>query len=358
MLQLNRLREAMAKARHELVMLTQPTNIFWLTGFTGSFAQILVSEEKAIFITDSRYTIQAQEQVTGFDIATFASPTTGIQFLKQQLNALGARSVAYESMFVTVHQLEQWKSNLEGIDLTSLGDLVENLRMVKSEAEVDKIASACALTDAGFDHILRLVQPGVSEFEIQLELEFFFRRHGASMAFEPIIVSGANSARPHGKASEKLLEVGDLVTFDFGAKLEGYCADMTRTVVVGKADSRTREIYAQVLKAQLACLDMLKPGVVAEDVDAKARAIFDEKGWAKHFGHGLGHGLGILVHDTGRLGVGSKTVLEPGQIWTIEPGIYFEGFGGCRIEDDVVITESGKRIFNNSTKELLELPSS
>lgn len=358
MLQLNRLRKAMSESGHELVLLTQPTNIFWLTGFTGSFAQILVTQERAVFVTDSRYTIQAQEQVSGFEIATFASPVTGIQFLLQQLTELKAKSAAYESMFVTVHQLDQWKSKLEGIELNPLGDLVENLRMVKSEAEIEKIAAACALTDAGFDHILRLVQPGVSEFEIQLELEFFFRRNGASMAFEPIIVSGANSARPHGKATEKLLEVGDLVTFDFGAKLDGYCADMTRTVVVGKADTRTREVYEQVLKAQLACLDMLQPGVIAEDVDAKAREVFDEKGWAKNFGHGLGHGLGILVHDTGRLGVGSKTVLEPGQIWTIEPGIYFEGFGGCRIEDDVVITETGKRIFNNSTKELLELPSS
>lgn len=357
MSQLNRLREAMASAGHSLVLLTQPTNVFWLTGFTGSFAQVLVTSDRAVFVTDSRYAIQAEEQVSGFEIAIFASPTTGIQFLKQQLGNLEANGFAFESMFVTVHQLEQWKAQFEGFTLEPLGDLVENLRMIKSDDEIEKIASACALTDAGFDHILRLVQPGVTEFEIQLELEFFFRRNGASMAFEPIIVSGANSARPHGKATEKELAYGDLVTFDFGAKLDGYCADMTRTVVVGKADERTREIYGQVLKAQLACLEMLKPGVVAEEVDAKAREVFAEKGWGKHFGHGLGHGLGILVHDTGRLGVGSKTVLEAGQIWTIEPGLYFEGFGGCRIEDDVVITKTGKRIFNKSTKELLELPS-
>ena len=361
MSQLQRLREAMATQGHTYALITSTTNLFWLSGFTGSFGQILVSQNEAIFITDSRYTIQAQEQVSqdqvsGYEILTFSSPVTGTQFLKAQLDRIGAKEVSFESIYVTVSQLEGWQKSLAGITFNPIGDLIEVLRMTKTQDEVNRIQAACKLTDAGFDHILRMVQPGVSELDIQLELEFFFRRNGATLAFDPIIVSGANSARPHGNATEKLLEYGDLVTFDFGAQLDGYCADMTRTVVAGKASQETKDIYNQVLKAQLACLDMLKPGVIAEQVDAKAREIFDEKGWAKHFGHGLGHGLGILVHDTGRLGPGSKTVLEPGQIWTIEPGIYFDGFGGCRIEDDVLITENGKQIFNHSTKELLELP--
>ncbi len=353
--QLERMRDAMAAANVEAVLVSSSTNLFWLTGFTGSFGYVLLSATDARFITDSRYAVQAKEQVSNMPVVSFSTPKSGMQVLKDEMDTLGLTKVAFESVYVTCAQLAQYQEKVAGIEWVPADDLIENLRMIKTPEEVKLIKDACALTDKGFDHIKRLVQVGVSEFEIQLELEFFFRRNGATCAFDPIIVSGANSARPHGKATEKPLEEGDLVTFDFGAKLGGYCADMTRTVVVGKASDKTKEIYNTVLKAQMACLEMMKPGVIAEYVDATAREIFGEKGWAGNFGHGLGHGLGILVHDTGRLGIGSKTVLEPGQIWTVEPGIYFEGFGGCRIEDDVLVTENGIEIFNQSTKELLEL---
>ena len=345
----------MAAANVEAVLVSSSTNLFWLTGFTGSFGYVLLSATDARFITDSRYAVQAKEQVSNMPVVSFSTPKSGMQVLKEELDSLGLTKVAFESVYVTCAQLTQFQEKVAGVEWVPADDLIENLRMIKTPEEVKLIKDACALTDKGFDHIKRLVQVGVSEFEIQLELEFFFRRNGATCAFDPIIVSGANSARPHGKATEKPLEDGDLVTFDFGAKLGGYCADMTRTVVVGQASDKTKEIYNTVLRAQMACLEMMKPGVIAADVDAKAREIFGEKGWAGNFGHGLGHGLGILVHDTGRLGIGSKTVLEPGQIWTVEPGIYFEGFGGCRIEDDVLVTETGIEIFNHSTKELLEL---
>lgn len=353
--QLERLREAMASANVEAVLINSSTNLFWLTGFSGSFGYVILTGSDARFITDSRYAVQAKEQVTNMPIVSFSTPKTGMQVLKEELDGMGVSKISFESVTVTCAQLAQFEEKVLGIEWSPAGELIENVRMIKSPEEVKLIKAACVLTDAGFDHIKRLVQVGVTEFEIQLELEFFFRRNGATCAFEPIIVSGPNSARPHGKATEKPLEEGDLVTFDFGAKLGGYCADMTRTVVVGKASDKTRDIYETVLRAQLACLEMMKPGVVAEAVDAKAREVFGEKGWAENFGHGLGHGLGILVHDTGRLGIGSKTVLEPGQIWTVEPGIYFEGFGGCRIEDDVLVTETGIEIFNHTTKELLEL---
>ena len=353
--QIERTREAMAEANVDAILINSSVNLFWLTGFTGSFGYVLLTGYDARFITDSRYTVQAREQVSNMTVVDFASPKTGMQVLKETMDAMGITKVAFESTYVTYGQLMQFQDKVPGIEWVPMGEVVENLRMIKTPEEIKIIKDACALTDTCFDHLKRLVQVGVTEFEIQLELEFFFRRNGASCAFEPIIVSGANSARPHGKATEKPLAEGDLVTFDFGAKVGGYCADMTRTVVVGKASERSRDVYNQVLKAQLACLEMMKPGVIAGDVDAKAREVFAEKGWAANFGHGLGHGLGILVHDTGRLGSGSTTVLEPGQIWTVEPGIYFEGFGGCRIEDDVVVTETGIEIFNHTTKELLEL---
>lgn len=345
----------MAEAGQEAILVSSAPNLFWLTGFTGSFGYALVTLTDARFITDSRYTVQAREQVTNMELVNFASPKTGIGVLAETLKELGVKKLGFESVYVTYGQFLTYEEKLSEVEWVPAGDILEDLRMIKTPDEVAKIKAACALTDNCFDHLKRLVQVGVTEFEIQLELEFFFRRNGASCAFEPIIVSGANSARPHGKATEKPLEAGDLVTFDFGAKVAGYCADMTRTVVVGQASERTKDIYDTVLRAQLACLEMMKPGVLAGDVDARAREVFGEKGWGANFGHGLGHGLGILVHDTGRLGVGSKTVLEPGQIWTVEPGLYFEGFGGCRIEDDVLITDSGIEIFNTTTKDMLEL---
>jgi Xaa-Pro aminopeptidase len=353
--QIERLREAMQAQQIEAVLISSSTNLFWSVGFTGSFGYVLLTTTDARFITDSRYTVQAREQVTSMPVVSFATPQTGLGVLKECLDELGVKTLAFESVYTSYSQYLQFKEKLSDIEWTPAGDLIENLRMIKTPDEAQKIKDACALTDKCFDHLKRLVQVGVTEYEIQLELEFFFRRNGASCAFDPIIVSGANSARPHGKATEKPLAEGDFVTFDFGAKVNGYCADMTRTVVVGKASEKTREIYDMVLRVQLACLDMMKPGVVAGDIDAKAREIFAEKDWAKNFGHGLGHGLGILVHDTGRLGIGSTTVLEPGQVWTVEPGIYFEDFGGCRIEDDVLVTETGIEIFNTTTKELLEL---
>lgn len=351
-----RLRSALAEGGFTAALISAPTNVFWLTGFTGSFGYVVVTASDAVFLTDSRYTIQAQEQVSGIELRSFATPKTGVQALCEIFSDLGVQDIGFESVNTTYGQYLTWSEKLEGVSLKPLGDVVENLRMVKTEAEIAKLKRACELTDACFSHLIRLIQPGVSEHEIQLEMEFFIRRQGGHMAFEPIVVSGTNSARPHGKATEKQLALGEFVTMDFGAKLDGYCADMTRTVVVGKADERTREVYNQVLKAQLASIEMMKPGVVAETVDAKAREVFDEIGLAKHFGHGLGHGLGILVHDTGRLGVGSKTILEPGQVWTVEPGVYLEGWGGCRIEDNVVVTETGVINLTGSTKELLELP--
>jgi Xaa-Pro aminopeptidase len=352
---LTRCRKVIAETGVDAILISTPTNSFWLSGFTGSSSLCVVTADKAHFITDGRYAIQARDEVKHMEITVFATPKTRVQVLAETLTNLNVTSVGYESGSVTVDALAGWKKDIPNVTWQACGEAIDALRMIKAQAEIDRIRAACELTDAAFDHIIRLVQPGVSEFEIQLELEFFVRRHYASMAFNPIIVSGINSARPHGHATEKKLEVGEFVTMDFGAKLDGYCADLTRTVVVRKADERTREIYDLVLEAQMACLEMMRPGIVGGSVDQKARDVMATKDMAKYFGHGLGHGLGIEVHDTGSIGAGSKIVLEPGQVWTVEPGIYVEGFGGCRIEDDVVVTQTGIDILNKSPKHLMEI---
>jgi len=353
---LDKLRARLADNGLDSVIVSDLNTIGWLTGFTGTFARVVVSPSSARFITDSRYTIQAGEEVSGIDIVSFASPTDGDEFTAEQARDLGVSKAGFESASVTYSQWQSWSTKMEGIELVPLKDL-SDLRLVKSPAEVAKLRKACGLADAAFSHIQRLVQPGVTELDIALDLEFFIRRQGAEIAFPSIVVSGERSARPHGKPSEKKLEVGDFVTFDFGARVEGYNSDITRTVVVGEASDRHREVYGAVLKAQLAALDAIKPGVAARDVDKVARDILGEYDLAKYFGHGLGHGLGRVVHDGGRLSPSSSDMIEVGQIWTVEPGTYIPGFGGVRIEDDVVVTEDGIEILTHSTKELLVLPS-
>lgn len=350
---LQRLRALMAQKEVAALLVTDPTDVGWLTGFTGSFGNVIVTADDARFITDSRYTLQAQEQVPHLPLASFSTPTDGNAFVGEQAKAMGLSGIAVDGTTVTYAQFGKIEEK-SGLELTSAPDLFGELRMVKSPDEVAAIRKACAITDACFGHLTRLIQPGLTEYDLQLELEFYLRRAGAGIAFEPIVVSGERSARPHGKASEKPLVVGDFVTMDFGAKVDGYNSDLTRTIVVGEATARHHEIYDAVLRAETACIAMMKPGVKAADVDAYAREVLGE--YAQYFGHGLGHGLGRLVHDGGRMNATSEDVLAPGQVWTVEPGVYVPGFGGVRIEDDVVVTEDGVEILTASPKELMVLP--
>lgn len=338
----------------DAVLISTPASLAWLTGFTGSFGRAIVTARDAIFITDSRYTLQAIEEVADFDVRSFASPVNGDDFLAKVIAPLQLSAIGFESDGVAHGQWLKWRDKL-GIELKPAPDYIARLRMIKTADEIAKIRVACAISDAAFDHIVRIIRPGITEIDVALELDFFMRRQGASPAFDTIAVSGERSARPHGHPSEKRLEDGDFLTMDFGACSHGYNSDMTRTVMVGRASERHREVYGIVLDAQLAALAMMKPGVAARDVDARVREMFTVHDLAKYFGHGLGHGLGRLVHDSGRMAPSSDDILTPGNIWTVEPGVYIPGFGGVRIEDDVVITETGIEILNRSTKELLEL---
>lgn len=355
MTNLQRLQAATKERGLEAFLASQISNVQWATGFTGSSGLLIAQPANALFITDSRYTVQAKEEVKGAEVESFASPTTSEAFLSEQAARLGIKKLGFESQSVSYANFLDWKEKLAPIELVPVKDMFEPLRLVKSQDEIARIRRACELADACFAHVLAHVQAGVAEYDINLEIEFFFRRHGAALAFEPIVVSGERSARPHGKASDKKLARGDFVTMDFGAKLDGYCSDITRTVVVGEASARHREIYEAVLQAQLAALEAMKPGMKAADVDKIARDLLATHDLAKYFGHGLGHGLGKDVHDGGRMGTSSSNVLAPGQIWTVEPGVYIEGFGGVRIEDDVAVTEGGIDILTHSPKELLEV---
>ncbi len=356
MANLDRVRAAMAEADVPALLVSDIANVSWAIGFTGSSAWLLLKGADGVFVTDSRYTIQAGEEVPDLPVRTFANPVTSAEFLKEQIAGLGIARLGFESQAVTYATFEEWAKAWAPVELFGVKDLIAPLRRVKTDAEVAIIRRACALADACFEHACRMIQPGVTELDVALDVEFFFRRQGAELAFPPIVVSGERSARPHGKPSDKKLERGDFVTLDIGAKLDGQCSDLTRTVVVGEASDRHREVYGQVLKSQLAAIEAMKPGVPSKDVDALARKVLDEKGLARHFGHGLGHGLGSVVHDVGRMSPSSEDVLQEGNVWTVEPGVYIEGFGGVRIEDDVWITNCGAEVLTRAPKELLVLP--
>lgn len=344
----------MAEAEVSALFLSDITNVAWLTQFSGSFGSVLVTASESKFITDSRYKSQAAEQVSNMEVVSFASPVKFTEFLASVIKSFGATKVWFEGQNLSYLSFEQYRDAL-GVDFVSAGDLVSPLRKVKSPSEVEKIKHVCGVADACFSHLQRMVQPGVSEYDIALEMEFFMKRQGASVAFDTIVASGWRSALPHGRASQKLVEHGDFITFDFGACHDGYNSDITRTVVVGEASPRHQEVYHQVLQSQLAALEMMKPGVNGKDIDRRVRDVMDEKDLSKYFGHGLGHGLGRLVHDSGRLSAGVDEILEEGQVWTVEPGVYIDGWGGVRIEDDVVVTSDGIEILTKSTKDLLVL---
>lgn len=341
----------MAQKEVGAVYVTDMLNVRWLSGFTGSSGAAIVTPDHALFITDSRYTIQAQEQVRGLELRTFGSPQTMDGMVGQAFSDFGIRRIWFETSL----SYSAWEGLVKaqsGVEWIAQPSLFPDLRMIKTADEVARIRKACELADACMGHAARMLQPGVAEYDIYLDIEFFLKRNGAQPAFEPIVVSGPNSARPHGRASDRQLQRGDFVTLDLGAQLDGYNSDITRTFVIGEASDRHVEIYNQVLKAEKTCCEALVVGAHGKAVDQLAREILDEKGLAKHFGHGLGHGLGMNVHDYGSLSTRSTNEIMAGQVWTVEPGVYIEGFGGVRIEDDVLVTESGPEILTHYPKEL------
>jgi len=352
--QISRLQSAMRQRGIPGILVSDIINVQWLTGFTGSSGFVLLTQDDGAFITDSRYAIQAQVEVSGLETRWYASGTTLEEFLTEVATGLKMESIRFEES-VTYATAMRWQKEMTKFEWQPLDDVMKSLRMVKTDDEIARIKEACKLADACLRHVERLLQVGVSEFDIDLDIEFFFRRNGATSSFSPIVASGPNSAKPHARPTERTLQNGDFVTLDLGAKLDGYCSDITRTFVIGEASNRHREIYDQVLAAQLASIAAIKPGVTGKSVDAEARRVLDEKGMAQYFGHGLGHGLGRAVHDPGSLSIRSTDTVSVGNVWTVEPGVYVDGFGGVRIEDDVVVTESGAEVLTFYPKELMVL---
>ncbi|WP_127534486.1 M24 family metallopeptidase [Paenibacillus kobensis] len=351
---LNRLREKLATAGIEAFLVTYSHNRKYLSGFTGSAGMLLITADDSWLLTDFRYMTQAAEQAKGFQLVEHAAKP--METVKQLLASRKIGKLAFEQEHVTYGEYAAWSGQLDTVQLQPVSELVEQIRLIKDETEIAVMKEAAELADRTFQFALGIIRPGISELEIALEMETFMRKGGASgPSFETIVASGERSALPHGVASERIVGTNEFVKLDFGAYYKGYCSDLTRTVVVGQASERHREIYGIVLEAQLHALANLRPGMTGREADALSRDIIARYGYGDNFGHSLGHGFGLEIHELPRLSKLSDTVLTPGMTVTVEPGIYIPGFGGVRIEDDVVITDTGIKILTASPKELIEL---
>lgn len=348
-------RAQLQKENLDGAIVTHLDHIRYLTGFTGSSAMLIINRKSADFFTDFRYKDQSAKQVKGAKIHIIKGEPTGTLKDFPQFNVKNHR-YGFNGEYLTVSGQKRLADAVRASILVPADDIFTELGWVKDAEEVASITKAAAISDKAFERVLPLVRPGVRESEVAAELEYQMMMLGSEKAaFESIVASGYRSALPHGVASKKKIQKGDFVTFDFGATVNGYVSDITRTVLVGKANSKQKKIYNLVLKANKAGIRKVKAGVAARAVDAACRNIITRAGFGKNFGHGTGHGIGFFVHVGPRVSPISEDKLKVNNVLTIEPGIYISGWGGVRIEDDVVVTRTGCRVLTAAPKNLLEL---
>ncbi|MDE3180316.1 MAG: aminopeptidase P family protein [Acidobacteriota bacterium] len=333
------------------LVVTRPANIFYLTGFRGSAGIAIIGMKEAVLFVDPRYTLQSREQAHGVEIIE-----TGASLLRtagKWLRKRRAMRIGFEGEHLTVAQLERLRdAGPPSARWKPQDGVIEGLREVKDESEIELIRESCRLTSAAFEEVLPLVRPGISERDLASELDFRMMRRGADgPAFETIVASGARGALPHARPAAKLLVAGELVILDLGAILGGYAADMTRTVYLGAPGRKAQFLYKSVLRAQGDAIASLGASVQAGTVDAAARRRLARNNLNQLFTHSTGHGLGVEVHERPRIGKGERSRIPAGSVVTIEPGIYIEGWGGIRIEDSVLVSETGAEILTAAAKD-------
>lgn len=350
---LSNLQRILKEEKLDALLVTNPYNLRYISNFTGTTGLALITQEEAFFVTDFRYTQQAADQAEGFEIIRNVGPI--FAEVKKIVEKKSIDLLGFEDAYVSFRNYDELEDMLD-CDLVPASGMIEELREVKDESEIAAIKKACEIADAGFQYILDYLKPGVSEIEIANRLDFYMRELGATgVSFDTIVASGYRSAMPHGVASHKLIEKGDFVTLDYGCYYNGYVSDMTRTVAVGEPKPQLKEIYQIVLEAQLKVNAEVKPGLSGIEVDSIARDLISSYGYGEHFGHSNGHGIGLEIHEGPNTSQKAPKRLVKGNVITNEPGIYLEGIGGVRIEDDLLITETGNEVLIHSPKELIIL---
>jgi len=342
-----RLEQQLAERELDRMLVTDLTNVRYLTGFTGTNGACVCGPDVRLFLTDFRYTERAAAEVEGWETVTVAN-----DWLRGIAERLSGR-VGFEDDHVSVRLLEKLTGKLaDGVEMVAAGGTVERLRRVKDDEELAAIAEASKLADEVWGWSLERGLAGRSEREVARGAEARIRELGGDPSFPAIVAAGPNGALPHAEPGEREIGRGELVVFDMGAQLDGYCSDGTRTFATGEPGEEAREVYEVVLAAQLKSLEVIKAGVKGEDVDGTARRVISDAGYGDHFGHGLGHGVGLEVHEAPRLSLRSDDVLAPGEVVTVEPGIYLPGKLGVRIEDLVVVADDGLRNLSTLPKDL------
>lgn len=351
---LQKIRNLLKKENLDAIIITGRANTIYNSGFTGSTSILLIGQEKAWLVVDFRYTIQAKAQV--FE---------GIEVVEQQesfyktINELIAGdsigSIGFEGNTVTFSDYQKMRLGLSRAkSLVSLDGQIDRLRLIKDADEIECIQQAVLLGDRVFDHIIKFIKPGMKETDVSAEIEYMMKKLGAKgPSFETIVAAGHRSAMCHGTATDNVIRNGDAVVMDFGLIYRNYCSDMTRTIFIGEPNNELARIYGTVRQAQEAALSGIVSGIKASDADKIARDIITEAGYGETFGHSLGHGVGVEIHEDPRLSAKSEDILADGMVFSVEPGIYLEGIGGVRIEDMVVLEGGKPRILTTSTKEMI-----
>lgn len=343
-------REHLLRLDAEIIILFGLSTIRYLTGFTGSSGVLVVSPVSCWFLTDSRYTTQASEETAGCAVTEYRSQIDGVAGLLKELNV---GRVAFDAEHTTVALYNELTKALPEVRFIAASKELANLRAVKDLDEIGILAASAAIASNSLLSILDRIKPGATEQEVALALEFAMKESGAEeKAFDFIVASGPRGALPHGKASIKTLAAGELVTIDFGAVYRGYYSDETVTLALGKPDARAQQIYAIVKEAHDRALAAVRPGMTFSALDALARDYIAEAGFGSYFGHGLGHGVGLEVHEPPTVSFRNSDVVEEGMVFTIEPGIYIPEWGGVRIEDTVVVTADGCDVLTKVPKAL------
>ena len=346
---LNRLRQIIDREELDALIVTQPENRRYVSGFTGSAGVLVISAEHALLVTDFRYYEQVGVQAPAFDLVRVIDSPTGS--LAEALDPLGFTLVGFERLDLSVQTFDQWRAAIPDVEWVPTSGLVEELRQIKDADEIYAIEQAVRIADEAMAHLMEWIRPGVTEKEVTWELEVAMRTRGAEkMSFSPIVAAGPRSAMPHAVPTDRPIQAGEPIVIDMGALFDGYCSDITRSFCVGHADDEYRRIWDTVLRAQLAAEEAVIAGLSGIEADAAARDVIYGAGYTGKFEHGLGHGVGLAIHESPRASRTSTDTLQAGTVITIEPGIYLPGWGGIRIEDIVVVTDEGCRVLTAAAK--------
>lgn len=347
------LRQLLSKHKLDGILVTGERNVLWLTGFTGDSSWLLLTADDEILVSDFRFVTQLEEECPGLPTFIRGSAQGLSAAAGQQAQQRKVKKLGVEGHLLPVGTLEALRQALPGLEPLALVSPIEKLRAVKDAGEIAEIRQAVKFAERGFEFLRAVITPQARERELAAEMEHAVRRLGADgFSFPAIIAVGDRAALPHYRAGERQISESPILLVDWGVKARsGYVSDLTRTVLTGKPDRKFEKVYKTVLEAQLRAIEKIGPGVICKEVDAVARDFISEKGFGRYFDHGLGHGIGLEVHEQPRFSRNSEDVLQPGMVVTVEPGIYLPGWGGVRIEDDVLVTKDGHEVLSSVPKD-------